>query len=122
MKIKNRVIVAVCFLALFVMAWSQQGSAQIIDKPSFAWLSTPHQSVTNPDGVVRSKGHALELGKVAMKYLFGADEDMDVELVGLYWIAYTKAPKKSNASLKYVRYYVKINKVNGGVEESGYFP
>jgi hypothetical protein len=122
MKIHRMPIVVSSLLALFITCFSYQGQPSGSEKPDFSWLSKPHESVTNPEGIVRSKGHALELGKVAMKYLFGIDKDVDVELVGMYWVAYTKMPKKTNAIRTGGSHYVKLNRVSGGVEEFGVFP
>ena len=121
----TKIILVIALVFTFVFAWSHQSSQTNktwSNKPTEAWLASPHQVVTNPDGVVRTKGHALELARLSLKYLFGVDEGVDVEEVGVYWIGYTKLKKIGSVVPKGETYFVKINKASGAVEEYGPYP
>lgn len=107
----------------YIVSMSQRPNSQeLLDKSTESWLMKPHEVVTNPDGVVRSKGHALELARLSLKYLFDADQDVEVVQIGMYWIGYNHPKRQSAIRHNEERYFVKINRASGAVEEYGPFP
>jgi len=52
-------LVASVLLCTFVISQNHPSKlSDDIDKPTESWLMHRHEVITNPDGVVRSKGHA----------------------------------------------------------------
>jgi hypothetical protein len=104
----------------YVIAQSSKSSVEK-DKPDYKWMISMRETAWNADGLVRTKQHALETGKLHMKYLFGHEGPFSVEEIGLYYVVYTKPPAKYVPGMKFHRYYVRINKGSGAVEEAGPF-
>ncbi|MBS1725697.1 MAG: hypothetical protein JST51_03180 [Armatimonadetes bacterium] len=120
----TKLLAVVGLAGAFVFCFSHQTkSDKLIDKPTEYWLQNSHRVVTNVDGLVRTKLQALDIARLHLRYLFSVDEKtVYVEKVGVYWIGYTKNPKLGTATPLEERYFVKINPLNGGVEEFGLLP